>query len=72
VVPARRCGSAWNIPTTLIWGEKDQINPVANAQALVDLLPSARLILVPEAGHNVQHEKAEVGVAAITAPVDHT
>lgn len=55
----------WNIPTTVIWGENDQVNSVANAHALVDMLPSARLVIVPGAGHNVQQEKPEVVVEEI-------
>jgi pimeloyl-ACP methyl ester carboxylesterase len=61
----------WNIPTTVIWGENDHINSVANARALINQLPSARLVIVPDAGHNVQQEKAEVVVEAINSrPVD--
>lgn len=62
-LPARL--KTWNISTTLIWGENDRVNPVANAHALAELLPAARLVLVSGAGHNVQQEKADVVVAAI-------
>jgi pimeloyl-ACP methyl ester carboxylesterase len=47
----------WTIPTDVVWGEMDQINPVENAHALVELMPSAHLVIVPKAGHNVQQEK---------------
>jgi pimeloyl-ACP methyl ester carboxylesterase len=46
----------WRVPTTVLWGENDLVNPAANAHALVDLLPSARLVMVPGAGHNLQQE----------------
>lgn len=49
----------WNIPTTVIWGEKDRINSVANAHALIEMIASARLVIVPGAGHNIQQEKAD-------------
>jgi pimeloyl-ACP methyl ester carboxylesterase len=62
-LPARL--SSWRIPTTVIWGENDRINVVANAHALEKILPSARLVIVPGAGHNVQQEKAEVVAEAI-------
>jgi pimeloyl-ACP methyl ester carboxylesterase len=65
-LPAQLQG--WNTPTTVIWGENDQVNPVANARALVALLPSARLVLVPAAGHNLQQEKAGLVVQEILNP----
>jgi pimeloyl-ACP methyl ester carboxylesterase len=62
-LPARMNG--WNIPTHVIWGENDSVNPVGNAHALKELLPSAQLSIVTGAGHNVQQEKAEVVAQAI-------
>ncbi len=38
-------------PTTLIWGERDQIAPLRTGQVLSALLPSAALVTIPEAGH---------------------
>lgn len=55
----------WKIPTTVIWGEQDRIMPVKNAEALIQLLPSARLVIVPDAGHNVQQEKPQAIADAI-------
>lgn len=55
----------WKIPTTMLWGENDRVNAVANAHALVKMAPSIRLELVPGAGHNVQQEKAEIVLQAI-------
>jgi pimeloyl-ACP methyl ester carboxylesterase len=54
------------IPTNIIWGEHDRINSVANAHALVDVLPASRLVIVSGAGHNVHQENAEVVVMAVT------
>jgi pimeloyl-ACP methyl ester carboxylesterase len=59
--------AGWPVPTMVIWGEKDQVNPVQNAHALIEFLPSAQLIIVPDAGHNVQQEKPVEIAAAITA-----
>lgn len=53
-------------PAEVIWGKNDQVNSVENAHALAKLAPSARLVIVPEAGHNVQQEKPEVIAAAVT------
>jgi pimeloyl-ACP methyl ester carboxylesterase len=55
----------WRIPTSVVWGAEDQISPAGNARALQQLVPSARLVIVPEAGHNVHQEKADVVVEAI-------
>ena len=55
----------WEIPTTVIWGDSDQISSVENARALVDLLPTARLVMVRGAGHNVQQERAEAVAEAV-------
>jgi pimeloyl-ACP methyl ester carboxylesterase len=57
--------SGWKIPTVVLWGENDRINAVENARALVRMLPSARLVIVPEAGHNLQQEKPEAVAAAV-------
>lgn len=64
-LPARLSRS--KIPTTVIWGENDQINPVANAHALVEMLPSARLVIVDGGGHNIQQERAGVVVEEINS-----
>lgn len=62
-LPGRLRG--WNIPTTIIWGENDRIVPIANARALAEMLPSARMVIVPQAGHNVQQEKPEAVAEAV-------
>jgi pimeloyl-ACP methyl ester carboxylesterase len=62
-LPARLEG--WNIPTLAIWGEKDRVMSIENAHDLIRLIPSAQLVIVPEAGHNVQQEKAEAVASAI-------
>jgi pimeloyl-ACP methyl ester carboxylesterase len=58
---------ALEVPTTAVWGERDQLNDVANGHALVALQPSARLVVVPGAGHNVQHERPQAVLSAIRA-----
>lgn len=55
----------WSTPTTVIWGEDDRVTPVANARALAEMLPAARLVLIPSAGHNVQQEQPQAVVEAI-------
>lgn len=55
------------VPTLVVWGEADRVNPVANGRALGAVQPSARLVIVPGAGHNVQEEQPEAVAAAILA-----
>lgn len=64
-LPARL--AEWNVPTSVVWGENDRIVSIANAQALVEMLPNSRLVVVPGAGHNVQQENAQVVAEAIKA-----
>jgi pimeloyl-ACP methyl ester carboxylesterase len=52
-------------PTLLLWGERDRMIPVANAQDYLRLLPDARLQVLPGLGH-VPHEEAP---AVALAPV---
>ena len=38
-------------PTLLVWGAHDRVVPVAEAQAWLEGLPDARLVVIPGAGH---------------------
>lgn len=53
-LPTRIAGLT--VPTLVIWGEGDVVNSVEGGRALVELQPSARLVIVPNAGHNVHQE----------------
>jgi pimeloyl-ACP methyl ester carboxylesterase len=44
-------------PTLVVWGEHDGICPLAIGEAIVDLVPDARLVLIPGAGHNPMWEQ---------------
>ncbi len=57
----------WTIPTDVLWGEMDRVNLVENAHALVALMPSARLVIVPKAGHNLQQEHGQVVAEVINS-----
>lgn len=45
-----------SVPTLLVWGDKDVVFPASQAEAALQRLPNARLILVPDAGHVPQLE----------------
>lgn len=42
------------VPTLIVWGTEDTWIPVDHAHRLADLIPHARLTLVPDAGHLIQ------------------
>jgi len=42
---------AVTVPTLVISGEQDTLATMADAQAMVDALPDARLVVVPRSGH---------------------
>lgn len=53
-------------PVTLLWGEEDAWIPIERGEQLASILPDARLIRVPGAGHLVQEDAPEAIVAAVT------
>lgn len=54
-------------PTLLLWGEQDQMIPIANAQDYLKALPNAKLVALPGVGHVPQEEAAATGLAALQA-----
>jgi pimeloyl-ACP methyl ester carboxylesterase len=57
-------------PTVCLAGELDDETPVSYAQAIVDLVPGARLQVVPGAGHLLNAEAPDVVNAAIAAQIE--
>jgi pimeloyl-ACP methyl ester carboxylesterase len=69
-LPAQQRGledrlASCRVPTTAIWGALDQVNAADNGRALAEVQPTARLVVVPGGGHNVQQEQPEAVLAAI-------
>lgn len=54
-------------PTLLVWGAQDRMIPVANAADYQRLMPPARLLTLPGAGHLPQEEAADAALPALTA-----
>ncbi len=52
-------------PTLAIWGEADQVMPVANGRALTELQASAQLITIARAGHLPQQERPDAVLDAL-------
>ena len=59
--------AALDVPILALWGEADRIMPVENGHALVELQPTAQLVVVPGAGHNIHQEYPEIVVEALLA-----
>jgi pimeloyl-ACP methyl ester carboxylesterase len=49
--PAGRMIARISVPTLIADGTDDQLDPVANDHILASLIPGARLVLYPDAGH---------------------
>ncbi|MEV0262306.1 alpha/beta hydrolase [Streptomyces sp. NPDC050617] len=47
------------MPVRILWGERDQWQPLAYAQRLAEGIPGARLTVVPGAGHFVMEDAPE-------------
>lgn len=52
------------VPALVVAGEQDTLSSVADAQAMVDALPDARLVVVPRSGHLTAVEVPEAFNAA--------
>ena len=53
--------------TLLMWGDKDQLIPPANAQDYLSALPHARLVLLPGVGHLPQEEAPAASLPPLRA-----
>jgi len=58
------------VPTLVIVGEEDAITPPAEAQALADAIPGARLEVIPASGHLAPYENPAVANAVILRFLD--
>jgi pimeloyl-ACP methyl ester carboxylesterase len=48
-----------NVPTLIVWGDKDRLLPPGQAQAWQRLISGSRVLMVPGAGHLVPDERPE-------------
>ena len=53
------------VPTLVMVGEEDVITPPAEAQAMAEAIPNARLEVIPQAGHMAPYENPSAANAAI-------
>jgi pimeloyl-ACP methyl ester carboxylesterase len=52
-------------PTLLIWGQQDKQVPPAVGERFAQLMPNARLLLLPNVGHQVPEEQAGLALEAL-------
>ena len=64
-----RLGSI-EVPTLILWGEDDNLVPVAHATKFADALPNADLVIYPGVGHLPQEEAAEASIADVRSFMD--
>ena len=55
------------IPTLVLTGDKDKMIPKEHSELIVERLPDAELVVVPDAGHMVLLEKPDEVSSALTA-----
>ena len=56
-----------DVPTTVVVGEVDEITPLEMSQSMVDLIPGAKLSIIPGAGHISNLEAPTAFEAALRA-----
>ena len=52
-------------PTLLLWGQKDAMIPLANADDFVKALPDCKLVVLPGVGHLPQEEAPETSLLPV-------
>ncbi len=53
------------VPTLLMWGEKDAFIPLSNSEDYLRVMPHAKRVTLPNIGHLPQEEQANVGLQAL-------
>jgi len=48
-----------NVPTVIIWGEKDNITPLRQGKIINQKIKNSQLKIIPEAGHNLNLKNPE-------------
>jgi pimeloyl-ACP methyl ester carboxylesterase len=59
--------AAIKVPTLILWGDKDEIIPVGDAQKFKDAIPGSKLIIYPNIGHLPYDEAAEASANDLKA-----
>ncbi|HEY9077728.1 MAG TPA: alpha/beta hydrolase [Anaerolineaceae bacterium] len=65
IKPGEEALPASTIPTLVVWGEKDAIQPLENGKAAAARQPTTSLVVIPDAGHLPHQEKPQAFLAAV-------
>jgi pimeloyl-ACP methyl ester carboxylesterase len=64
--------SSLDVPTLVIHGESDELIPTENGRILARVIPNARLVMIPGAGHRFMTDKPEAASEAILSFLGNT
>lgn len=64
---AKEAAPKIKVPTTIVLGERDLMTPMRNGKALAALIPGAKIVVLPAAGHMMLAEKPDDVLKAIAA-----
>ena len=53
------------VPTLLIWGEKDAFIPISNSNDYLKVMPNVKRVSLPNIGHLPQEEQPTIGLAEL-------
>jgi pimeloyl-ACP methyl ester carboxylesterase len=53
------------VPTLIMWGDKDAFIPISNSEDYLRVMPNAKRVALPNIGHLPQEEQASVGLQAL-------
>jgi pimeloyl-ACP methyl ester carboxylesterase len=67
-----RCYLAEDLPTLLVWGDRDGVIPVTHGRLAHEAMPASRLEVFAGAGHFPHHAEPERFVDLLTSFVDET
>jgi pimeloyl-ACP methyl ester carboxylesterase len=56
-----------DVPTLVLWGDKDKLFPVDYAARWGERIPGSRVEIIPDCGHAIAIEKPDAAAAAVTA-----
>jgi pimeloyl-ACP methyl ester carboxylesterase len=57
------------VPTTIVWGDRDSLLPAEDADRLHTAIPGSELVLLPDTGHLVLWEQPEPVASEVTAMI---
>jgi pimeloyl-ACP methyl ester carboxylesterase len=60
------------LPTLIVWGERDGIIPVAHAHAAHQAMPASELVIFEESGHFPHLEEPARFIEALTGFIEST